>query len=431
MLKKLKNSLLRLNIILLSVVMIISFSVIYLIIWRSMQADIQEQLRSVPAGVISNAIISDQQDGSSRLPGRVPISGRPELAINYSKVFVVNLGSDNSVMSVFSRLDLKDRDYIKAVNYVLKKKNFTGSISLAGRRWEYRVSQGQGNSIVFLDVQDVHDALWLILRNMLIVGIFVLGVLALISYYFASRAIRPVEESIRRQRRFVSDASHELKTPLAIINSNAEAIMADKAATVESQQKWLDRIGEESDRMNTLIDSMLQLARSEESSGGESLPADISEAAEKEINRVEAILFEKGISLTFKKSVSKAIARCDAERIRQAILILLDNAVKYTENGGKVLVETGCSRNMVFVRVSNTGSGIPKEDLSRIFDRFYRVDKSRNSSPSPQAEAGVGQSGYGLGLAIAKNIVERDRGRIRVDAEEGTVTFTIELPPAN
>ena len=157
------------------------------------------------------------------------------------------------------------------------------------------------------------------------------------------------------------------------------------------------------------------------------MPMDLSEAAEKEINRVEAVLFERGISLTFKRSTDSIIVRCNEERIRQSILILLDNAVKYTPKDGSVTVETGQHKNVGFLKVINTGEGLPEEELLKIFERFYRVDKARTSGAAGQGSE-VGPGGYGLGLSIAKNLVERDRGRIRASAEGGVVVFTIELP---
>lgn len=435
MLKKLRNNLLRLNIILLAIVVLLSFSIIYIIIWRSMENDITDRMNSVPARMISSAIISDADDPAPEAitegwgPGRIHISAGPELPVDYSKIFVASIDERRSSIAVFSRVGLEEEDYVNAVTSAIEKGNMSGKVRIAGRAWQYLLARDDANNIVFMDVQDVQNALARILLRMIVVSCFVLVILFLISYYFANRAIRPVEESLIRQRQFVSDASHELKTPLAIINSNAEAMLAESGATVESQRKWLDRIGEESDRMNKLIESLLYLAKSEESTGAEETPMELSEAAEAEINRVEAILFERGISLTFRKSTERIIVKCDAERIKQAILILLDNAVKYTPKDGSVTVETGQYRNFGFLKVTNTGEGIPQSELPRIFDRFYRVDKARTSSSATGVPAGEGTgSGYGLGLSIAKNIVERDRGRISAEAEGGVVTFTIELP---
>ena len=435
----LKNSLLRVNIILLSIVVIASFAVIYFITWQSLQSEIHARLRAIPASAIAGAFLSEQQI-MIRQEDRILVKGRPDLPVDYFKSFVINVDGQGNPTSVSSRISIEDmteEDYIQAAAEALVRDREMGSIRIAGRNWNYLMNTGpgsgdgsgrRGGTIVFLDAGDIHQALGRLLLSLIIVGFSVLVVLVLVSYYFAGRSIKPVAESIRKQRQFISDASHELKTPLAIINSNAEAMMADGSATVASQRKWLDRIEEESDRMNKLIESLLYLAKSEEDDHKEALPMDLSASAEMEINRVEAILFERGIRLTFRRSREEIVVRGDGEKIRQAILILLDNAVKYTDKGGEVIVETGRRRSLGILRISNTGAGISEEDLPRIFDRFYRADRSRSSAGAQGVEQAGKRTGYGLGLSIARNIVERDRGRIDVSVDQGMTVFTIGLP---
>jgi signal transduction histidine kinase len=226
----------------------------------------------------------------------------------------------------------------------------------------------------------------------------------------------------------VADASHELKTPLAIIDSNAEAVLADAGATVDSQRKWIDRIEEESGRMRDLVDSLLYLAKAEDAAH-ENLPFDLSVAAEDEIGRVEAILYERDIMLTLKKYAENVIVKADEERLRQVIMVLLDNAVKYTDEDGAVTVEIGKGRHSGYIKVSNTGATIPSEDLPRIFDRFYRADRARASARENAGPNGrSSHSGFGLGLAIAKTIVERSGGKIYAASANGLNSFTVELP---
>jgi signal transduction histidine kinase len=256
---------------------------------------------------------------------------------------------------------------------------------------------------------------------MVVTGGCVVAGLFLISLAFSNRALRPTEESLSRQRRFVADASHELKTPLAIIDANADAALGSMASEPEARM-WVERIGEESGRMRRLVDDLLFLARSEDAAdvAMERLPVDLSLAAEREIGRVEAVLFERGIGVEFKSpAAGPVIVKADQERVRQILLILLDNAMKYTDDGGLVVVEVGHGRKNGFVKVSNTGAGIPAGDLPHIFDRFYRADKARTSS---------GAGGHGLGLSIAKTIAERSGGMITAYSASGMTTFTLELP---
>ncbi|MDR2487274.1 MAG: HAMP domain-containing histidine kinase, partial [Clostridiales Family XIII bacterium] len=294
---------------------------------------------------------------------------------------------------------------------------------LGKNHWLFKRAQlaGERLSIVYLNVGDTDATLLRLILSMGIVGICVLTLFYLISQAFANRAMRPAAESFEKQRRFVADASHELKTPIAIIDANAEAAQADP----DEAKFFLARIEAESGRMHRLIEDLLYLARAEDSADGarDALPTDLSAAVEEEIGRIEAVLFECGVGLEFRRSKTQGpLVRCDGQRIRQAILILLDNAVKYTNEGGTVVAETGSrlrgAGRQGFFRVSNTGDGISPDDLPHIFDRFYRADKSRSSA------------GYGLGLSIAKTIVDRSGGRISCVSADGLTTFTIELPLA-
>jgi signal transduction histidine kinase len=274
--------------------------------------------------------------------------------------------------------------------------------------------------MVFLNIDDTDRAMTRLLVNMTLIGGCVLAGLFFISLVFSGRALRPAEESLVRQKQFVADASHELKTPLAIIDANAEAALEERIPP--GARTWIERIGEESGRMRRLIDDLLLLARSEDPAGMtmETLPVNLSETAESEIDRMESFLFEKGVGVEFKTPAGGVIVNADPARVRQILLILLDNAMKYTDRGGRITVETGRARKHGYVKVINTGAGISPDDLPRIFDRFYRADKARNSK----------SGGYGLGLPIARAIAERAGGTIAVASENGLTAFTVELPLA-
>jgi signal transduction histidine kinase len=243
-----------------------------------------------------------------------------------------------------------------------------------------------------------------------------LAVLFAISSYFAKRSVRPIEESWKKQKQFVADASHELKTPIAIIGSNMDAILASGEETVDSQKEWFGYMRTELTRLNTLIGDLLYLAKSEDSKQGEPLPFDLNVTVEKAIASMEAMIYEKTIDLEthIEKNV---LLKGDEEKIKQAALILLDNAAKYTSENGKITVILKKLKGQAILQVQNTGSEIPQEDLSKIFDRFYRPDASRSQD----------SGGYGLGLSIAKTIVERSGGTISAQSISGINTFTIEL----
>ncbi|MDR1027872.1 MAG: HAMP domain-containing histidine kinase [Clostridiales Family XIII bacterium] len=428
MLKRLRNKLLLVNMIALSAVILFSFSVVYFVTYSHLQGLIVSDLRSIPPDVMTNAILSERDQQAGVGAGGFRVNGLPDLPIDYSRAFVINTNKSGNILSVFSRIELEKDDYIKAARLASQSGAETGRINLAGNRWQFLVTGADKESIIFLNVDGYERTLSRMLFSMSIIGGCVFAILLFMSYRLANRAIRPVDESMEKQRRFVADASHELKTPLAIIDANAEAILADDDPSPEGRRKWLERIEEESSRMRALVDSLLYLAKAEDGDR-ENLPFDLAAAAEDEIGRVEAILYERNIRLALEKYDGQVIVKADEERLRRAILILLDNAVKYTNEGGEVTVETGRGRHVGYIKVSNTGEEIPSADLPRIFDRFYRADRARASARESAAPNGkTYQSGFGLGLAIAKTIVERSGGRIYATSANGFSTFTVELP---
>jgi signal transduction histidine kinase len=445
-LKKLRNKLLLFNMASLAVVIVASFAAMFFLQYSHMRSEDQNRLSSIPTDVITNALLAERTDGtgtgaaaaggsSGKIKPFIDNAG-PDLPIDYSNFFVINADRDGS-LSVFSRIELDEKDYIAAAEEAAKGNgSHTGDIRLAGSHWLYSYNAGDaeatgvasgigdllsGNErMVFLNIDATDRAMARLMISMFVTGACVLAGLFLISLVFSRRALRPAEESLVRQRQFVADASHELKTPLAIIDANAEAALGERITP--GARTWIERIGEESGRMRGLIDDLLLLARSDDPSGMtmEKLPVDLSAEAKREIGRVEAVLFERGIGLEFKAPAGGVIVNADPARVRQILLILLDNALKYTDEGGRVAVETSRDKRRAYLSVSNTGDGIPAADIPHIFDRFYRADTARNS------EGG----GYGLGLSIARAIAERAGGGIAVRSQDGLTTFTVDLPPA-
>lgn len=256
--------------------------------------------------------------------------------------------------------------------------------------------------------------------NQLLVSLLI-SAAALLAFYLISRflarlSLRPVERAWEQQRQFVADASHELKTPLAVILANADIIVAHPAETVESQGKWLGYIREEAQRMRSLVEDLLFLAKSD----AQKLPfhlqqVRLSELVTASLLSFEPVAFEAGVTLS--ENVSLGIAlQGDEGQLRRLVVILLDNAVKYAGAQGSVDVTLSENQGKAQLTVHNTGPAIPAEHLSHLFERFYRSDAARDR------ESG----GYGLGLAIAKSIAEGHGGKITVAStpQDGT-TFTV------
>lgn len=440
-LKKLRNRLLAVNLVSLTLVIAVSFSVIYFNFYNRTQSDIDNALLAIPRGVLDNVMLSQQSGGaanSSSPPaadapsgGQITISGEPRIPVDYTKSFVVNIANNGSI-TVFSMLDMDNDTYLAAIESVLEAGAPSGSVSISDRIWRFSIDQSTSSispykySIVYLDIQDSNRWLGALAASLFVIGIIAVGAIFLISLFAANRAIRPVEESMIRQRRFVADASHELKTPIAVIAANAEAAN-DAAYEVEKRaaetgggdgggngtaaiSRWIGNIADEATRMGELVESLLTLAKAEEKQVA-LVPFDLVGAVCEEADRVEAFLFEKDISFDFelKAQGDAPLTICsDRPKVQAAISVLLENAVKYTPEKGRVTVTiskgNGSARaaNGVSVAVSNTGAYIQPDDLAQIFDRFFRADPSRSS------ETG----GHGIGLSIAKEIARTLGGEL-------------------
>ncbi len=217
--------------------------------------------------------------------------------------------------------------------------------------------------------------------------------------------ISPIEKTFEKQKQFIADASHELKTPVAVILANAEAMEKDP------DPKWLSNIEEEAGRMNGLIADLLDLTRSEQKEVT-MVPVDLSRLVEKQCLIQEAVMFEKNIELEEHIEPDLKVMGA-AGMLEQLIAILLDNACAHSS--GKIIVSLVRRGKDVILGVANTGAPIPPEARERIFERFYRADESRNRSSGR----------YGLGLAIAKSIVERHKGKIEALCKDGLTTFQV------
>ena len=263
------------------------------------------------------------------------------------------------------------------------------------------------------------------LRNLflilLLVGVVALTVAFLIRLSSANRSIKPVEESYNKQKQFVADASHELKTPLTTINTNVDVLLSHQENTIGEEKKWLDYIKTETERMAKLTNDLLYLARIDHDDRNVIFSkVSFSEAAESVILLMEAVIFENNVNLTY-DITPDLFVNSSTEQLKQLVMILLDNAVKYTPKSGDINITLTHESSDAVLTVRNTGVGISEDAQKQIFERFYREDKSR------ARESG----GYGLGLAIAKAITTACKGSIKVYSKKNEYTeFTVKIPAA-
>ena len=239
----------------------------------------------------------------------------------------------------------------------------------------------------------------------------------------SGRALRPIKTAMDSQRTFIADASHELRTPVAVVRTNAELLKRhlgpDTGHTAASDQVALDDILSESDRLGRMVDQMLTLA---EADAGQrtvlSSEISLNELID-EVARSMRSIAETRQMLLETRLIDDVSVNGDPGRLRELVSVLLDNAVKYADAGGRVEVALRREHRKAIIEVSDNGPGIPRDALPHVFDRFYRVDEARSR------ESG----GTGLGLAIARHIVDAHGGTINIESSAGAGTkVTVELP---
>lgn len=233
------------------------------------------------------------------------------------------------------------------------------------------------------------------------------------SYFLARRTLRPIEEAHDAQSRFTSDASHELRTPLAAMKAELEVNLRDAHLSEGESRELLESNLEEVNKLIGLTQMLLQLSRMDFDKL-EREPIDIVELLNQKMKTYKGA--GKRFDITTRK---KAVASANEPAISELIGILIDNALKYSPKGSKIAIRVFMKRLMVGFEIHNTGTLIPEDKLTKIFDRFYRLDSSRTNSS---------QNGYGLGLSIAKKIIDVHHGDLQVSSGEDGTKFTFYLP---
>jgi len=298
----------------------------------------------------------------------------------------------------------------------------TRSVTYAGE--ERALARPEGafavQDVVAVAIVDTETAL---LRRLLMIVLTVTaaGMLAVVvaGYFLARRALVPIRTAWERQQQFVADASHELRTPLTVIKTNAELLLRYPGRTIEEESVRITNVVREANRMSRLVGTLLTLAR--------------ADAGQPELSREEVALGElvataaeqfgplaarKGVALQAAAEEGTTLS-ADREKLQQLLVILLDNALKFTPAGGRIVVDCRRQAGQAVLTVADTGCGIPPADVPRIFDRFFRGDRARSR----------GEGGAGLGLAIASWIVESHGGRIRAESVLGAGTkIVVSLP---
>lgn len=251
------------------------------------------------------------------------------------------------------------------------------------------------------------------------INIIILIISSLAGYFLAGRTLKPIKNMVDEQNRFITDASHELRTPITSLRTEIEVGLRNKAMDASTAKKLLESNLEEVIALQSLSDSLLELAQNGHEIAIEDLKqSSLLEIINAAVKKVEPMALKKQITIDKKIKDEKVLAVSD--RLQEVFVILIDNAIKYSMKKGKVLIESKKMQNQVIISIADNGVGIAKEDIPHIFDRFYRANKSRSKTEAP---------GYGLGLAIAKKIIESHGGQISVVSVLGKkTTFSINIP---
>ena len=340
-------------------------------------------------------------------PGDRP--GKNEPAFRLSTFYAVAVSENGEILAVNTgERDLQSEDsLIEIATSILnkgKKSGKTGGLT-------YLVEERDGYTLVAMIDGTINDKnQTLLFRQMLLIGTAATAILLLISIFLARRIVRPLEENDEKQKRFVSDAGHELKTPIAVVSANCELLKRQIG-----ENEWLSNVEYENGRMADLVKQLLFLSRAERRDVPKET-LDLSELTTGEALPFESLAFERGKKI--ESQIEPGVfAEGNANQLRQLVSILLDNALSHG-TGDRIELSLWRERHAAILTVANDAEEIGAEQLARLFDRFYRTDEARTEN-APH---------YGLGLSIAQAIVLAHGGAISAAYKNGKAIFTVQLP---
>ncbi|MCX7715321.1 MAG: HAMP domain-containing histidine kinase [Clostridia bacterium] len=410
MIQKLKRKFILVNMLFVIIVLIATFVGLYISTSRRLASDgIMSMERTLNQAM-------DFEPPRNEIGGKKPDKNSPSPVVS----FCVQLDENGNINKIFGDHIVFSNDFVMddVVKYCLDTKQTSGIVKEQNLRFLVR-SFPDGTKIAFADRSGEIRTLRTLVKNSLLVGMGSIIIFFFLSFFLAKLALKPVEKAWAQQKQFVGDASHELKTPLTVILANAGIVLSHRSDTVANQAKWIEYIQTEANRMTALVNDLLFLAKADDAKLDVVLSTiNLSDIVWSSVLPFESVAFEQ--KKTLKTDIQPDIyINGDENKLKQLIVILLDNACKHSDKKGIITLKLKASQDKVKLSVTNTGTPIPQDQIPHIFERFYRVDKSRARE----------NGGYGLGLAIAKSIVDALCGKISVQSSEleGTV-FTITFP---
>lgn len=416
MIKKLRRKFIVIIMTLVGIVLLSVLGSSYVSAWQTQHA------------IIDQALQRGARDERPYMPRiTIPTKGQRPDGPGSANVIVVAVDLDDDGAWITSNEDLLSFDYdalLQIVEHAFMSDvdyEWDDTSHIAWQRFE--LPDG-GWRVMVADTSATDITLRTLAIQDVAIVLVAMGAMLIISIGLSNWALKPVETAWEQQRRFVADASHELKTPLAVIIANTQILERDESLSEESR-RWVRSTADESLHMKSLVEELLELARTDESTAGAEgvmhrEEVDFSSMVENASLEFDAIAYERGCAIDEQIEENVRVLG-DVDWLERLSKILIDNACKYAETGSTIVVNLTRDGKRCTLKVTNHGNTIDPEDLPHVFDRFYRTDKARSRDSAA--------SGFGLGLAIAKGIATSHGGDITCtsDAVEGT-TFCASLP---
>ena len=409
MIKKLRRKFVAVCMALVTLVL----AAVFLSVYFAVEQNIEAVSRQVLHRVIQEETYSV---GSPSRPDTGINIGGDRVQLPYFTVSLWHTGNSYSAyVTGGTYANLEDTEELTAIlQECLEQGTQEGTIS--GYHLRYlRQDNGLYEKLAFVDMSMEQAILYKMMRSYLTIAMAAALLLLGVSILLAWWTTRPVEKAWKQQHQFLSDASHELKTPLTVILSNAELLEA--AALEERPARWADNIHSEAQQMKSLVEEMLTLARADNMVRTAVLTeVSLSDVAADCALAFEPVAFEAGKPLDYQITEDVTVLG-DRDKLRQLVSILLDNAIKYGADGGTITLTLQKTDRQARLTVSNPGDPIPADQLSHLFERFYRADASRGE-----------KSGFGLGLPIARTIAQEHKGTLKAESDAASTRFLYTMP---
>ena len=404
--KKLKNKVFWVIFSLLTLFTIIMFITITTRTYFERKNTVTDMLTKVPrtfGGINKND--NEKPDFKPQIPNED--SKRIYLDFTIYTIVLDDDGNYERLINHTSNDELDEKTIKEIANDMInnhKEKLYVGNLYTS----KYAYSFTRDNTLVIMDNSEINSQLISELFSNILIFILCEIIIFIISYLITKWIITPVKKSFEKQKIFVADASHELKTPLSVMIASCDAYFNDK------DEKWIHNMKNESERMIKLVTELLDLAKTDGEQDLAMEQNNLSDIIESSTLTFESLFYDNKLKLEYEIEPDIKLV-CNENLIVELMSILIDNAIKHSKKNGKVFVNLSKKNKQIILEVKNEGKPIKKEDEEKIFERFYKVDTSRNRN----------SNNYGLGLAIAKNIVLKHNGDISAHSADGYTTFKV------